>query len=34
MLQRYNESIADCKVTLELNPYHFGAASGMGMCYR
>lgn len=22
-----------CKLVLDLNPHHFGAASGMGMCY-
>jgi tetratricopeptide (TPR) repeat protein len=26
-------SIADCERTLERNPYHFGAQSGMGECY-
>ena len=31
-MQRYKESIDDCRLVLELNPYHFGAASGMGMC--
>jgi tetratricopeptide (TPR) repeat protein len=30
---RYHESINDCVQTLELNPYHFGAAAGMGQCY-
>ena len=34
LLGRYQESIEDCQLVLELNPYHFGAASGMGMCYR
>jgi len=29
-LSRYEESIADCRQALEENPYHFGAASGMG----
>lgn len=32
LMHRFEESISDCKRTLELNPYHFGAASGMGMC--
>ncbi len=31
--KRYAESIEDCRQTLELNPYHFGAAAGMGQCY-
>jgi tetratricopeptide (TPR) repeat protein len=30
---RFDDSIRDCQQTLELNPYHFGAASGMGQCY-
>ena len=32
-LSRYEESIADCRQALEENPYHFGAASGMGQCH-
>ena len=32
-LERYNDSANDCHQTLELNPYHFGAAVGMGHCY-
>lgn len=32
LMQRYHAAILDCRVTLELQPYHFGAASGMGMC--
>lgn len=32
-LQRYAESIRDCCRTLELNPYHFIAAAGMGHCH-
>ena len=31
--KRYEESIQDCQQALELNPYHFGAAAGMGQCY-
>lgn len=30
---RYAESIHDCTQTLEINPYHFGAATGMGQCH-
>ena len=33
LLKKYEESIAECEVVLQLNPYHFGAASGVGMCY-
>ncbi len=32
-LQRYDASADDCQQTLELNPYHFPAAIGMGQCY-
>ncbi len=30
---RYRDSIRDCQQALELNPYHFGAAAGIGQCY-
>jgi tetratricopeptide (TPR) repeat protein len=30
--ERYLESIADCRRTLDLNPFHFGAAAGLGQC--
>jgi len=30
---RYAESIRDCQQALEINPYHFAAAAGMGHCY-
>lgn len=30
---RYAESIHDCAQALEANPYHFGAATGMGQCH-
>jgi tetratricopeptide (TPR) repeat protein len=29
----FDESIGDCHQTLEINPYHFPAATGMGKCY-
>lgn len=32
-LGRYDDSANDCHQTLELNPYHFGAAVGMAHCY-
>jgi tetratricopeptide (TPR) repeat protein len=32
-LERYLESIADCRRTLELNPFHFGASAGLGQCH-
>jgi len=31
--RRFEESANDCHQTLELNPYHFGAAVGMAHCY-
>ena len=31
-LSRYLESVADCRRTLELNTFHFGAAAGLGQC--
>lgn len=33
LMEEYQDSIMDCKQTLKLNPYHFGALSGMGLCY-
>jgi tetratricopeptide (TPR) repeat protein len=32
VMERYLESIADCRRTLDLNPFHFGAAAGLGQC--
>ena len=32
-LGMYEESANDCQQTLDLNPYHFGAAIGMAHCY-
>jgi len=32
-MKKYHESIADCKTALSLQPWHFGAASGMGICH-
>lgn len=32
-LRRYEEAVSDCHEALELNPYHFDAATGMGQCY-
>lgn len=31
--RRYAEAIHDCTQALETNPYHFGAATGMGQCH-
>jgi tetratricopeptide (TPR) repeat protein len=33
LMQEFEQSIADIQKTLELNPVHFGALSGMGLCY-
>jgi len=33
LLKEYEASIEDCKKSLELQPYHFGAMSGMGLCF-
>lgn len=30
---KFVKSIADCRKTLALNPFHFGAATGLGQCY-
>jgi tetratricopeptide (TPR) repeat protein len=32
-LGRYSDAIRDCHETLEINPYHFAAAAGMGHAY-
>lgn len=32
-LGEYDASIRDCHQALEINPYHFTAAAGMGQCY-
>ncbi len=33
LLERYADSIEDCKRTIERMPMHFGALAGMGHCY-
>eukprot|EP00200_Dunaliella_tertiolecta_P005200 CAMPEP_0202344606 /NCGR_PEP_ID=MMETSP1126-20121109/4215_1 /ASSEMBLY_ACC=CAM_ASM_000457 /TAXON_ID=3047 /ORGANISM="Dunaliella tertiolecta, Strain CCMP1320" /LENGTH=317 /DNA_ID=CAMNT_0048935819 /DNA_START=209 /DNA_END=1162 /DNA_ORIENTATION=+ len=33
IMRKYEASVGDCKQALRLEPYHFGAASGMGLCY-
>ena len=32
-LGQYDAAIRDCHRSLEINPYHFTAAAGMGQCY-
>jgi tetratricopeptide (TPR) repeat protein len=29
----FGRAVRDCEAALRLNPYHFGAAAGMGQCY-
>ena len=29
----YKQSLADCKMVIQINPVHFGALHGMGLCY-
>ena len=31
--RKYNESIKECEITLKMNPNHFGAWNGLGLCY-
>lgn len=33
MQGHYRAAIADCKTVLQLNPIHFGALHGLGLCY-
>jgi tetratricopeptide (TPR) repeat protein len=33
MLEEWSKAIRDCKQTVDLNPYHFGAFAGMGHVY-
>ena len=32
LLGDYKNSVNECKVTLKMNPYHFGTWHGMGLC--
>lgn len=32
-MRRYRDAIPDCRRALELNPYHFGASSGLAQCH-
>ncbi len=31
--REYQKSLIDCKMVVQLNPVHFGALHGMGLCY-
>jgi tetratricopeptide (TPR) repeat protein len=33
MTQDYDLAIADCEMALDLNPVHFGALHGLGLCH-
>ncbi len=32
MQGEYSQSVIECEITLKLNPYHFGAWNGLGLC--
>jgi len=32
MQRKYNQSIKECEITLKMNPNHFGAWNGLGLC--
>ena len=32
-VEQFTDAIRDCRQALEINPYHFGAAAGMGQCH-
>ena len=33
MQRKYVQSIRECQITLEMNPNHFGAWNGLGLCH-
>jgi tetratricopeptide (TPR) repeat protein len=33
VLSQYRKAIADCHMTIQLVPYHFGALHGLGLCH-
>ena len=33
MQRKYVQSIGECHITLEMNPNHFGAWNGLGLCH-
>ena len=33
MQRKYVQSIRECEITLEINPNHFGAWNGLGLCH-
>ena len=33
MQRKYVQSIRECQITLKMNPHHFGAWNGLGLCH-
>jgi len=33
VFEQLSKSIEDCKITIQLNPFHFGVSAGMGHAY-
>ena len=33
ILKQYKKSLDDCQMVIKLNPIHFGALHGLGLCY-
>jgi tetratricopeptide (TPR) repeat protein len=33
VLKQYKRAIADCQMAIQINPVHFGALHGIGLCY-
>jgi len=33
LTREYNKSLNDCQMVVKLNPIHFGALHGLGLCY-
>ncbi len=33
MQRKYDQSIKECEITLKMNPNHFGAWNGLGLCH-
>lgn len=32
-MREYQKSLADCQMVIQINPVHFGALHGIGLCY-
>lgn len=33
ILKQYRKAIADCQMAIQINPHHFGALHGLGLCH-